>query len=555
MRFPLSTPSTHRLDPTHRRTIAISPDGKQIAYTGFNAQGRQLYLRPIDQLEGKPIPGTEGAELLFFSPDSRWLGFYADDQLKKVAVAGGRPITICEASQGWLGASWGSNDLIVFPESHEKANSGLMKVSAVGGFPEVVTTPAEVEEGQHTHRWPSVLPGGKTALCTIWNGNLEEAHIGVVNLESGKVNELTVKGTSPQYAETGHIIYAQAGGSLLAAPFDLGQLDITGTPTPVIDDVYIVPSGGGQFTLSRNGTLVYVPAPSSMKRIVIVDRYGTEEPLIEERRRFGWPSFSPDGRRVAVDLWGEVEQATPNIWVYDLEGGTRDRLTSGGYDLHPFWTPDGKHVTFSSRREGTMDVFWVPVDGSGPPEPLIVADYNQRGTSWTPDGKRLLFEERHPETGWDIWTLSLGGDSKARPYIVTPFDEYAASVSPDGKWLAYFSDESGRLEVYVRALDGTGGRDTVSRNGASGFPHWASNGRELFYPTVEGMVSATIETDPVFKVVQRQVLFKLAQYSSGFDIHPDGDRFVMIKGDATSAQMVVVVNWFEELKRKVPTGK
>jgi serine/threonine-protein kinase len=552
IRFELSTLPAHRLSIRSGGSIAISPECNQLAYVGVHDQGRQLYLKAMDQLEGsKPIPGSENARSPFFSPDGRWLGFQADDHLKKVAVAGGRPITICEASWGWLGASWGSNDVIVFPQAHgEKTNSGLMKVSAAGGAPEVVTTPAEVDEGQHRHRWPSVLPGGDMALCTIWNGVLEEARIGVANLKSGEVKELTVKGTFPQYTETGHIVYAQAGGSLFAAPFDLGRLAVTGSPTPLIFEVDIATSGQAKFALSGNGTLVYIPAPSSKSSMVIVDRHGTEQLLVEERRAFGRPSFSPDGRRVAVDI---READNRDIWVYDLESGTRSRLTSEGINFYPFWTPDGERVTFSSNREGTIDVFWVPADGSGPLEPLVVADYDQYGSSWTPDGKRLFFVKNHPETGFDIWTVLLNGDSTTRPFLVTSFHEYFTSVCPDGKWLAHLSDESGRFEVYVRALDGTGGRYPISRSGVAAKPIWAASGRELFYATAEGLFSATVETDSVFRVVERQVLFELHQYSSG-DVHPDGDRFLVIKEDETSAQMVVVVNWFEELKRKVITN-
>jgi serine/threonine-protein kinase len=279
----------------------------------------------------------------------------------------------------------------------------------------------------------------------------------------------------------------------------------------------------------------------------------SDKKLMKKLHELFWlPRFSPAGKHVAVAIG---EPGNSDIWVYDLEGDTGSRLTwERGHNAVPFWTPNGERVTFSSSREGTTDVFWVPADGSGSPEPLVVADNSQYGSSWTPDGKRLFFAEYHQQTGRNIWTLSLTGDSKTRPYLVTPFNEFGASVSTDGKWLAYLSDESGRLDVYVRALDGVGGRYPISRNGASGvMPQWAAKGRELFYCTAEKMVSATVETDPVFKVVKRQVLFELTPYISGFDIHPDGDRFVMIKEDETSSQIIVVVNWFEELKRKVPT--
>jgi serine/threonine-protein kinase len=550
-RFALALPATQRLMAAPGPLVTISPDGTRFVYVGVGERGTQLFLRPIDQLDASPIPGTDDAYMPFFSPDGAWVGFFADGKLKKVALAGGPPLTITETPGSTGGASWGPNDLILFAPSR---NSGLFRVSAAGGVPQATSTPDD-KRGETAHLWPEILPDGKAALFTIWSGSLEGAQIGVLFLESGEVKRLPQEGTNPHYAYTDHLVYGSAdgSGSLLAVPFDLGRLQVTGPTMPILEDVAVTSGGVARFSVSRNGSIVYLPG-STNRTLVLVDRQGTARTLTEDRHDFNWPRFSPDGKQVAVAI--REGGARSDIWVYAVEQGTLSRLTFEGENRDPEWTPDGKRVTFNSNRAGTADLFWMPADGSEAAEPLLIAELHQRGASWSPDGKLLVYRARHPTTLRDIWVLPSGGEPWA--YLQTPFDEWSPMLSPDGSWLAYTSNESGRPQVYVREFPGSGGKWQVSTDGGTE-PMWAPNGRELFYRLGNKMVAVGIDTEPAFTVGTRKVLFDEEyvpwRWHTNYDIHPDGKSFVMIKGGEGSTELVVVLNWAEELKRRVPGGK
>jgi serine/threonine-protein kinase len=559
-RFILGLPPSQQLAGGFGPRVALSPAGTRFVYIGQGDHEPQLFLREMEELEARPVPGTEGASLPFFSPDGQWLGFVAENELKKVALTGGPPLTITEITQNVFGASWGPNDMIVFTLG---AASGLSQVSAGGGVPQVVTTP-DVERGERGHRWPEVLPGGQAVLFTIWNRIVEDAWIGVVSLETGGVKRLLEGGTNAHYARTGHIVYARADGALLAVPFDLARLELTDPVIPLLEDVGVNRwRGDVDFTLSSNGSLVYISGREANGTMVMVDRQGTAQPLTEEPRNFFVPRFSPDGKRVAL---GISEGGASDVWIYEVEQGLLSRLTFGGNSNFPIWTPDGKRVTFTSARTGagTRNLFWIPADGSGPAEPLLIAEYHQFPGSWSPDGQTLVFWETHPKTQPDIWALPLEGERTPRPFLQTQYMEVSPMLSPDGRWLAYGSNESGRYEVYVRPFPDSGsGRWQISTDGGTE-PLWARNGRELFYRNEDKMVVVAIATEPVFKVGTRKVLFKVLFEKSRmslpvhaqYDIHPDGERFVMIKREEVSSpQLIVVLNWFEELKHRVPGGK
>ena len=533
-----------------RIPIALSPDGKSLVYAAGQSGGLpQLYLRALDQFEAKQIPGTAGAQQPFFSPDGQWVGFFADGELQKVSMAGGAPLTICRVF-AVQGASWGPDENIIFGGG---PGAGLLRVSALGGTPETLTSP-DSEGGEVHHGQPLILPDGKTVLFTIGTG--EGSHIGVLSLETGEWHQLLRGGAGARYLPTGHLVYSQSS-RLRLVPFDLEQFEPTGSAIPILDGVSWGNFGGlerASFTVSETGTLVYVPGGGGRddtNALVWVDRSGQETSLRVDPGDYLHPRLSPDGRRITLTRL-EEELGTGDIWIIDTERGTQTRLTVEGTSYTPFWTPDGKRVTFVSNG----NIFWKPADGSGEAQPLLISENYQRPWSWSPDDV-LAFDDR-TSTGLDIWMLPL--DSDPSPFLDTSFNETMPMFSPDGQWLAYVSDDSGRPEVYLKSYPGPGGRWPVSAEGGKD-PMWSADGRELFYRNGDRMMIAAVQTEPTIVIGKPQPLFQrsylqqLIGSGTNYDISPDGQRFLMIKEESEqeSTQINVVLNWFEELKRLVPT--
>ena len=533
-------------------SITSSPDGVHVAYIARQGSSRQLYLRAKDELESKPIGGVEYARMPFFSPDSQWLGFWDGANLMKVSTQGGAPTTIAAVGADPRGASWGPDGTIVFTLGPGR---GLSQISSKGGEPSVLTMP-DREEGEKTHRFPEVLPGGKAALFTLGTGDIDSydvASIAVLSIETGDYRVLIEGGTNPRYSATGHLVYAR-DGSLLAVPFELDKLQIKGSPIPVVQDVAMSSVGGAaEFSISSDGSLLYAPGYSLWKRqVVSVDREGRSKPLMDQQRAFLIPQLSPDGLLLALS----IDAANSNVWVYELSRGTLTRLTFG-FDSHrPVWTPDGSRVAFSSTRAGSYNLFWQAADGSGQPERLTTSEHPQWPTSWSPDGKMLAFEEFRPETGYDIILLSLDGDRVPKPFLQTPFDESVAKFSPNGRWVAYSSNESGHYEVYIRPFPSAEGKRQISTGGGD-LPVWNSNGKELFYLNEDEMMVVDVETEGELVLGTPQMLFEKPSLLEEYDVAPDGQHFVMIEeGESQPAptQLILVQNWGEELKRLVPTN-
>jgi serine/threonine protein kinase/Tol biopolymer transport system component len=535
--------------------VALSPDGTRLAYVARQGGTQQLYLRAIDSLESKPIPGTEGAVIPFFSPDGQWVGFFAGGKLKKISVGGGAALTLGDAGTP-RGASWSSQGMIAFTLS---PNSALQQVPDAGGVPQPLT---RFEKGENSQRWPEFLPGGKAVLfaagptaITFTNGQVAVQSVG-----TGDRRNLIQGATQPRYALSGHLVYAQ-GGTLMAVPFDPQRLEVTGTAVPVVEGVLQSPvNGAAQYSFSGTGSLVYVPGglQSAQSSLVWVSRNGTEQPLAAPMHAYLFPQLSPDGRRLAVTV---AEQET-QTWLYDLSRETLTRFTfEGNYNRSPVWTPDGKRIAFESNKEGVPNLFWQLADGSGGLERLNTSEYIQVPVSWSPDGQLLAFFEVNPSTQRDIWVLRLS-DRKAQPFLRTRFDEVVPRFSPDGRWLAYTSNESSRYEIYVQPYPGPGGKWQVSTEGGTE-PVWNPNGRELFYRSGDKMMAAEITTQPGFSAGKPRMFFE-GPYepgplqSSAYDVSHDGQRFLMLKpseqAQAAPTQINVVLNWFEELKRRVPAG-
>ena len=555
-RMVIMLPPGQRLAGLDQPAVALSPDGALVAYVAIQGATQQIYLRAMDSLDARPIPGTEAATSPFFSPDGQWLGFFAGNRLKKVSVSGGEVLTLGDAAFPG-GASWGRGGMIAFAPAW---SSVLRQVSDAGGTPQPLT---RFEKREFSHRWPEFLPGGKAVLFAAAQASFDwtNAQVAVQANGTGERRNLIQGATHPRYAPSGHLLYAQGGG-LMAVPFDPLRLEVMGAAVPVVEGVLQSRNtGAAQYSFSDNGSLVYVTGgvQEDRRRLVWVSRNGAEQPVAAPARAYMFPRLSPDARRVAVVI---AEQGV-QVWLHDLSRETLTRFTfEGNRNLNSAWTPDGKRIAFLSNKEGPQNIFWQLADGSGGLERLTNGEYAQVPMSWSPDGQLLAFMENNPTTGYDIWVLRLA-DRKAQPFLRTPFNESVPRFSPDGRWLAYISNESSRYEVYAQPYPGPGGKWQISTEGGTE-PTWNSNGRELFYRSGDKMMAVDIATQPSFAAGKPRVLFE-GRYvptpatSPNYDVSPDGQRFLMLKPNEQEAsaptQINVVLNWFEELKRRVPTEK
>jgi serine/threonine protein kinase len=558
-----------------RTAMVWSPDGRSIVFSAVQGDRQQLYLRALDQLAAVPIPGTEGASGPFFSPDGRWLGFGSGGVLKKIAVDGSGPATtICETPGNLFGASWGSDDTIIFSLGPE----GLWRVSASGGPSQALMSP-DAKKGELKYLLPRILPGNRAILFTVTHTPLptwNDTELVVQSLATGERKVLVTAGADGRYVRSGHLLYLHRG-TLMAVPFDLQRLEVTGGAVALIADVMQaantpneqLDSGAGQFNVSDTGSLLYVPGgifPDPERSLVWVDRTGALQPLSLPARAYLSPRLSPDGHRMTV--WTQGDR---NIWVHDLARGTLTRLTLEARNARAIWTPDGTRITYGSATAGPENLFWKPADGSGSAERLTTSDHQHTAASWSPDGQTLAFVEVRPTTGADIWVLPLAGDRRPRAIIQTRFTEAYPEFSPDGRWLAYSSDESGRPEVYVQPYPGSGPRQQVSTNGGTA-PAWSRDGRELFYTTAQSgggqteptkMMVVPLTLRGTFTAGTPRLLFQ-GRYSASvvirnYDVTADGRRFLMVQQKerpaATVTDIIFVQGWVEELKRRVPQGR
>jgi serine/threonine-protein kinase len=531
-------------------SIALSPDGRTLVYSRSVGGTSQLHVRAMDELQPRPIPGTEGGLNPFFSPDSQSLGFLSGRSIKTVAFGGGAPLTVFDGVTNLRGADWGDDGWIYFTPHFSQ---GLWRVPASGGKPEVLTTP-DFAAGEKTHRWPCVLPGGKAVLLVVGTSRtttFDDARIEVLDLGTRIRRTLVQNGTYPRYLPTGHLLYARAG-TLVAVAFDARRLELRGSPVTVQDNVSADPAYGfANFGVSGDGSLLYVPGSNggATRTFVMADRHGTTTPR-GDPGSYSLGRVSPDGTRVATYMVG----ATSQIAIADLtRGGSWSRLTYEWDNENPIWTPDGAHLTFNSNRGGGLpNLYSQSADGGGEAERLTTSDHVQRAGSWTPDGKTLAFVDIDPASLTDIWVLRLD-DRKPRPLIKTPFEDDWPAISPDGRWIAYMSNQSGQYEVYVQAFPSGGRRWQVSTGGGV-LPFWNPKGGELIYQSapaagVRHMWAVAVTTSPEFRPGTPERLFETTDRL--FDIMPDG-RFVMLRSNPPAAvtELEVVFNWFEEVRRK-----
>ena len=544
-------------------TVAISHDGTRIVFPVRTDQGTQLATRLMDQSKAMVLAGTESGEQPFFSPDDEWIGFFADGKMKKIAVSGGAPFIICDAPSA-RGASWGEKGEII-------ANIDLFHLSripAAGGTPKIVATPNEQRQSPSpaSYRYPQVLPGGDSVLISAGTpGLFEDASLGVLSLKTGAVKIVQQGGYYGRYLPSGHLIFIRQG-TLYAAPFDLQRLEVRAAPVPVLQEIAANPGPGtAQIDISGagsgTGTLVYLAGKGgAAQQLAWMDASGKKTPLLTATVPIT-PRLSPDGKLIAVS-------SKRDISIYDPQRGASTQITFTAADgnNNPVWTPDGKHLVYASSK----GVWWTRADGSTQPVRLLETKTFATPASFTPDGKRLAFYQTGDGTPPDIWVLPLDISDLDHPkpgtpeaVVHSPMPEMDPAFSPDGRWLAYVSAESGDLQVYVRPYPAEGGKWHISTS-TGRFPVWSKNGKELFYETLDGRIMVVEyaagggtfsagtphpwSTTPVFVTGPYQNL----------DLAPDGKRFLTISGesavfgDSASLHAVFVVNFFDELKRRLP---
>jgi eukaryotic-like serine/threonine-protein kinase len=559
-RFVITPPASAPLTDQGGYDITISPDGKRLAYFAQNTEnGRlSLYVRDLDELEARQIPGTEvqglGNMNLFFSPDGRWIGFRQGPQrgLVRVSVDGAPPLKIADDPGAFLGAAWAADDTIVFG-----TNEQLQRVSAGGGSP-----PTKLSGEPHAFASPTLLPGERAVLFGLVDGSAER--VAVFDLETGEQKILVEGGQNPTYIPTGHIVFAR-GTTLMAVPFDAAELAVTGDPVAMLQGVrHPSAATAADYAISANGTLVYVPgseqAPAGFS-VVWVDRTGrvigraVEEPVETARD----PRLSPDGERLVLTT-GTFNGGS--LWVYDLRGRPPIPLAVGGDNRGAVWSPDGTQIAFLKIDGAANGIHTTRTDGSVlSPQPLGTPLIRGMPTVWSSAGELVLSTGQAAPGGQSVLATSIA-DPALRDVVATDAAEFDAALSPDGRWLAYVSDRTGANEIWVKRYpDGVAVR--VSRN--SGFePRWSADGRELVYLQGAAMMAVAVEMDDDFSFAAPVELFSspfLNAPGAGvrtYDVARDG-RFLMIQtspvGSGELGSIVVVQNWIEELKQRVPSRR
>jgi serine/threonine-protein kinase len=562
--------------PSHSSDVALSPDGRLIAYASVTApmgmanmsaaqadaaelpsmagmpMTKQIYLRAREGDGARPIGGGIGSAP-FFSPDGEWLGFWhaPTATLRKVAISGGAPVKIADVPSGVSGATWGPDGTIVF------AWFDLFRVSADGGAPTVLLKVDE-KQGQRFYRHPSFLPSGRHVIFTIGKADTQsydDGEIAVVSLDTGRMKPLIEGGTSARYVPSGYLIYARAG-KLLAVKFDPDTFKV-GLPFEVLDGVFMsATTGMAAYAVSAKGDLVYAagPAERASRQPVWVDRKGKASPLSLPPAPYLHPRLSPDERQLAI----EVEGASHDIFSYDFDRGVPSKLTFDGASHWPLWSPLDGRMTFRSWKTGTMTIWSMPVDRSAPPKLLTDVGSMQSPESWSYDGRTLAFTQMDdPSTGSDIYVLT-DGDPRPRELIGTKFFEGSPKFSPDGKWIAYASNESGQSEVYVIAYPGPGKLIKISSNGGTD-PVWRRDMTELFYRNGDSMMAVDVLARLPLQFGKPSQLWK-DRYEAGagsscgmsgpssanYDVSNDGKRFLMIRDLASSVEakrLRTVPNW------------
>ena len=525
---------------------ALSPDGHRVAFAATRSGKTALWVRDLDSLTARELPGTEGASLPFWSPDGRSLGFFADGKLKRTDAAGGQVLTLCDAPNG-RGGAWNQNDVIVFVPG---VLGPMFRISAASGTPAPLTTLSEDELG---HRYPSFLPDGHhflyTAIKIDPSGLKGVAY--VADLDSKNRQTVVAARSKVEYAAPGYLMFAR-DTTLLAQPFSLSRLQTMGEPVVVAEHIsYQNLDTRALYTSSQTGALAYVPADAGggNSQLAWIDRTGRSVGTVGVPASFGRPAISPDGSSVMADV-RDPQTGLSDIWLYDIARSTASRLTfNSRNNTLPVWSPDGGRIAFTSTQGGPTNIYQKAV-GGGPEEPLEKHPVPRNSLDWSRDG-RYIFELVLGKS-YEIWVLPLFGDRKAFPYLQNEFNETWAKLSPNGQWLAYTSNESRRNEIYVQTFPEPGGKWQISTSGGIN-PIWSRDGRELFFIAADGKMMAVDvkESGGRFSPGLPKALFDAGLTpDAGYDVGKDG-RFLIPRNveQAASVPLTVVVNWTAGLKK------
>jgi serine/threonine protein kinase/Tol biopolymer transport system component len=531
----------------------ISPDGTRILYSNFEGA---LMTRASDDLTAKLIPGSDGAWVPVFSPDSRTIAFNTGfpGAVKVLPLGGGTVRTLVPDSTYGTGLAWSDDGWIYFLHGEDYGRD-LMRIRASGGPAEFIARP-DSATGALFFYWPQVLPGGRKVLLTVYPMS-GDPNIGVLDVSSGKLTTIAT-GVSARYAPTGHLVVVQGDGSVIAARFDASSGTVRGGFTTVANGLYVPIATIGALTLSDEGTFVAaLAAPGG--HVVRVSRDGREEVVDPQwEGEFFSVAISPDGSQLAISV---TRSGRYELWVKTLGSGAFTRLSSGGtQNYRPSWSPDGRMVVFTSDQRGQITTWQVPADGSGPPTRLLPGvRQSVDEAEYSHDGRWILYRGGSGG-GRDIFAMRTGIDSSARAIVATGAEEFSPTLSPDGRWLAYASDASGRTEVYVRPFPNAGtARYTVSHNGGSE-PRWSHSGRELFFRDgAENLIAAEVMPGDAFRIGSERTLFSTHAYGNDnrhnfYAVSPDDRSFYFVKSpnvSSTANQLIITLNWFEELRRKV----
>jgi serine/threonine-protein kinase len=551
-RFALELPPTEPMALDTGPALSISSDGSSLVYTVQRGDATELRRRSMNQLEPTRLSGTEGAQGPFFRFATDEIGFFAKSQLYRMSRDDSSPVRLSE-SPNPRGASWVGEQIVFSP----RTESGLSLMSSRGASPTSLTELA-LDKGERSHRWPSILPDGKHVLFTCWSTTGFD--IERVNLESRERKLLVKDGSYARFVPTGHILFIRDSTLMAQAfdPSDEDEVEVVGEPTKMVEDVhYDRLTGAAFYDVSSDGTLVYAPREEESEeiygRLLTLRRDGAARLLNPVSRAYQVPRLSPSGKSLLTIL---TERGSTDVWSMELGRATMSRITFDGQNGVAVWNPDGNHIAFTAERGGAFNLFSKSIDSSEPERRLTESPNTQFPTSWSTDGRKLAFVEFDPETGLDIWIWRDRG--KSEPFQNSTFNESAAVFSPDGRFLAYVSNETGQDEVYVRPADGSSGKWPISTAGGRE-PVWRGDGAELFYRDEEWMMAVPIEMEGGFEPGAPRPLFEAPFDEAGapyanYDVSKDGSEFLMVRTDEgrEAKRLVVVTNWFSELREQVP---
>ncbi|HEV8430679.1 MAG TPA: hypothetical protein VGQ41_22445, partial [Pyrinomonadaceae bacterium] len=534
--------------------LAISPDGRHLAFVGTSEGQTNIWVRSLDSLSQQSFPGTEGvsqASSLFWSPDSRFIGFFTSTKLAKVEVSGSPPQFICDVPGPARGATWNRDGVILFGLT----DGALYRVSATGGQPAPLTT-LDQSRFENSHRWPFFLPDGRHFLYVVRINRAEGGGVYVGSLDSKEVNRLLVTNTNAIFAPPGFLLFLR-NDALMAQRFNADTLELSGEPLPIVDHVQFNPAiGRGSFSVSENGVLAFRSGRGVGTQPLWFDRGGKEIGSVGAPGIYINVSLSPDEKRFAVDL-ADPQTGRNDIWLVDLSRGVPSRFTTDpAGDSCPMWSPDGNEIVFASSREGVFDLYLKKANGVGNEEAILKSGETKVPDDWSPDGRFIIYESRNPKTKFDLWLLPTSGDRKPVAFLQSEFNEQHARFSPDGKWIAYTSDVSGRPEVYVQTFPASSAPIRVS-TGGGGQPKWRRDGQELFYIAMDRKLMAVeVKLGATFEAKAPQPLFStrvlaITEFPSHYAVTGDGKRFLVTSQivDSETSPISVFVNWTTALNR------